>query len=197
MLDHNDPGYGTANPSGPSSAQLNIGAKLDLAVNGANILLNGKNLAFNSAGTVENDDAKRMVVTSNSVEGHIIKEFGKEGRFTFPVGIEENDYTPAMINTPTGGKILVSVQDYNGSTAQVGNKELGINRSWHIFSPNISKVDLTLTHNSESSGKEFNDQEANIAQYASGLNWDLLDTEHHSTNIHTAFKASIVSFIRS
>ena len=193
LLDHNDPGYGTSNPSGSSSAQLNIGSNLELAVNGANIILNGSNLAFNTAGTIENYDAQRMVVTSNSIDGHMIKEFGSAGRFTFPVGIEEQDYTPATVNTLTGGKLFVSVQEYSRSTAQMENRELGMNRSWHIYGANAMKADLTLTHNAETNGKEFKDQDAHIAQYASGLKWDLLATEHRSTSVHSSFNASIVA----
>ena len=193
LLDHNDPGYGTNNPSGAEAAQLNIGANLDLAVNGANIILNGNNLAFNPVGTLENYDANRMVVTSNSIDGHMIKEFGSEGRFTFPVGIEEKDYTPALINTFANGKIHVSVQDYSGSNTRMEDRQSGMDRSWHIYASDKMNADLVLAHNSSTNGQKYEDNKARIAQYSGGLNWDLLETNNLSTGVHRTMNASLVA----
>jgi gliding motility-associated-like protein len=191
LTDIKDPGYGTINPSGVASATLNIGNNLDLAVDRANIILNGHNLAFNADGRISNYNEDRMVVTGNSITGHMIKEYATAGPFVFPVGIAERDYTPASL-TPSGpGKLFVSVQDYTAANTQGIKQEVGMDRSWHIYATEPIKTDLTLQHNSNTNGQLFTDPDAGIGQYLGNNKWNMVRGSNPSTGVHTRTNVNI------
>jgi gliding motility-associated-like protein len=193
--DLNDPGYNTTNPQGSSASALNIGNNLDLAVNKADIILNGNNLSFNAAGRVSNYSADRMIVTSNSIAGHVIKEYASGSTFVFPVGIAEGDYTPATLAPLTAGTIAVGVQDYNAaSTLLKGLKpELGMDRSWQIYSNKPLRVDMTLQHNQNTNGQLFKDPNAVISKYVTGTKWDFLKTANQAIGIHNSLSVEVSS----
>jgi len=192
LNDIQDPGYGTTNPNGESSAALNIGGSLDLAVDHANIILNGNNLSFNTSGQLLNYEKNRMISTSNSISGHVVKEYADSSAFVFPVGIQEGDYTPATITSPGAGKLFVSVQDYAASFTKGFNTELGMDRSWHIYASIPLKVGMTLQHNSISNGSLFKDADAVISQYNGGNNWVYLKTINPANSIHTTYDAKVI-----
>jgi gliding motility-associated-like protein len=195
LADVADPGYNTANPQGSSAAGLNIGNNLDLAVNKADIILNGNNLAFNAAGKISNYSADRMVVTSNSVDGHVIKEYNSASSFVFPVGIAEGDYTPATLSPLGAGTLFVSVQDYGASsTFTKGLKpELGMDRSWQIYSSLPLKVDMTLQHNQNTNGALFKDPTASVSQFITGTKWDFLKTNNPGLGIHSTQGVNMIT----
>jgi gliding motility-associated-like protein len=188
-----DPGYNTYNPPGSEAARLNFGAELNLAVNGANIILNGNDLGFNASGTITDYSPQRMIVTNNSINGHVIKEYLDNGNFIFPVGIAERDYTPATITASEKGNVHVSVQDYTGSNTRLEDRQLGIDRSWHIYSGNPLKADVSLYHNLETSGSKYIDDKASVAQYAGSTDWNLLETTSLSSGIHRTLNAAIIA----
>jgi gliding motility-associated-like protein len=188
-----DPGFGTSNPSGALSAQLNIGNNLDLAVDRADIILNGNNLAFNSAGRISNYSKDRMVVTGNSISAHVIKDYAGSDGFVFPVGIEEGDYTPATLTPGTSGKLFVSVQDYIGANKAVKNADQGMNRVWHIYgSPSVT-ANMILQHNSNTNGMLFKDANAAISRYVNGDKWEILKGNNPSIGVHTRNNVAIVT----
>ncbi|WP_183558315.1 gliding motility-associated C-terminal domain-containing protein [Mucilaginibacter sp. SP1R1] len=189
----NDPGYSTTNPEGESSAALNISGTVDLAVDHANIILNGNNLSFSSSGKISNYNENRMVSTSNSISGHVIKDYADSAAFVFPIGIDERDYTPATLSPLLPGKLYVSVQDYNASFTKGFNSEMGMNRSWHIYAAAPVMVNMTLQHNASTNGSLFNDINALISQYAGGVNWNSLRTNRSSTGIHTSYGVQLAS----
>lgn len=180
-----DPGFGTTNPSGVLSAALNIGGTLDMAVNGADIILNGKNLAFNSGGKITNYSKDRMVVTGNSIVGHMIKEYAGADSFVFPVGIAEGDYTPATLTPQSANKLYVSVQDFGSAGKAVKNAALGMDRVWHIYGTPSATVSMILQHNSITNGNLFKDENAAIARYISADKWDVLKGANPSPGVHT------------
>lgn len=192
LTDLEDPGYGTVNPVGAESAALNIGNKLDLAVSGANIILNGHNLGFNGTCEIDNYGADRMVITGNSSEGHVIKQFLGPGSFVFPVGISKGDYTPATVVAKTAGKVFVSVEDYSENTPLVeANK--GMDRSWHIYAQAPMNADLTLQHNQFTNGNLFKDSNAGIAQYTGNNKWDVVKGANPRLGVHTRFNVSLLT----
>lgn len=193
LTDLGDPGYGTSNPVGAESAALNIGNNLNLAVNGANIILNNHNLGFNSAGNISNYNADRMVVTGNSSGGHVIKEYAAPGTFVFPVGISEKDYTPATIATKMAGKIFVSVEDYSESNSSGIGPGQGMDRSWQIYGEATMRADLTLQHNQNTNGSLFKDANAGIAQYLGIKKWDVMKGVNPSMGVHTRFNVNILA----
>ena len=193
LADLSDPGYGTANPAGVASASLNIGGELSLAANGANIILNGHDLTFNSSGKISGYGAQRMVITDNSIKGHLVKEYDKAGSFVFPVGIAERDYTPATINTKQAGKLLVSVQDFKGAGLQGVKFYTDMDRSWQIYGEAPLQAEVTLQHNPNSGNPLFRDPQAGIAQYTGNDKWDVVKGGSPSLGVHTRPNMSIAS----
>lgn len=184
LNDITDPGYATTNPLGPASATLNIANTLNLAVDGANVILNGHNLAFNSTGKVTGYTRDRMIVTGNSTAGHVIKDYAGADGFVFPVGIALQDYTPATITPSTAGKIYVSVQDYSASNIPVKNTALGMDRMWNIYSASPLKVNVLLQHNEVTNGALFKDQNAGVAQYFGNTKYSLIKGSNPSVGLH-------------
>jgi len=185
LSDIKDPGYGTANPSGALAATLNIGGTLDLAVNRGNIILNGNNLAFNTEGKIINYSRDRMVVTNNSIVGHIVKEFAINTAFVFPVGVAEGDYTPATLTPQAPGKFYVSVETYSAANLGGISTDVGIDRMWNIYGSSPVQTNITLQHNIVTDGARFVDAYATIAKYLGNSNWDYLSAAIPSTGIHT------------
>ncbi|RYG16591.1 MAG: gliding motility-associated C-terminal domain-containing protein [Chitinophagaceae bacterium] len=183
------------NPAGALSAQLNMGANLSLAVNGANIILNGNNLNFDAEGKPTDYSPRRMIVTSNSIEGHVIKDYATAGNFEFPIGIAEDDYTPATVDIKTAGRIYASVQDYKASNLPGIKPELGMDRNWHIFAASPLKADLSLQHNSYTNGALFKDATAGIAQYVANTKWDIAKSSNSLPGLHTRYGLNIANEI--
>ncbi|MCX2576363.1 gliding motility-associated C-terminal domain-containing protein [Pedobacter sandarakinus] len=174
LSDIKDPGYNTANPSGILAATLNIGGTLNLAVNNANIILNGNNLAFNAQGKITNYGKDRMVVTGNSIVGHMVKEFADKTAFVFPVGIAEGDYTPATLTPDLPGKFYVSVENYAAANLPGITTTVGIDRMWNIYASAPVKTTIALQHNVSTDGSQFIDASATMAKYLGNSDWDLL-----------------------
>ncbi|QPH39336.1 gliding motility-associated C-terminal domain-containing protein [Pedobacter endophyticus] len=193
LEDVSDPGFGTANPVGVRSASLNLNNTLNLNVNGANIILNGHDLSLGSAGTLANFSRDRMVVTSNSNQGHLVKEIGDGQSFIFPVGLAERDYTPATLTPKRAGRFHVSVQDYFAAAKQLPNEELGMDRVWHIFGDNMQEASVTLQHNSNSNGSLFKDEKASVNRYAGQNVWQPLPTTNPTLGVHSTGDVSIFS----
>lgn len=193
LSDLDDPGYGTINPQGPLAAALKMGSTLNLAVNKADIILNGNNLVFNADGKIINYDKDRMVVTSNSIAGHMIKEYGSSTSFIFPVGIAEGDYTPATLTPLSAGTLYVSVQNYAGSFVRGLKPELGMDRNWNVYGSRPLKVDMTLQHNASTNGSLFKDPNASVARFAGGTKWDFLKSTNPLSEIHTTLGADLLA----
>ena len=185
LKDLTDPGYATANPSGSAAATLNIGNTLSLAVSGANIILNGNDLAFNTTGQISGYAEDRLVVTSNSIGGHVIKDYAGSDSFVFPVGIAAQDYTPATITPTTATKLYVSVQNYAAANVPVKNSALGMDRMWNIYAATTTKVNMLLQHNQSTNGTLFKDQNAIVAQYIGNTNYSLVKGSNPSLGLHS------------
>ena len=182
--DVSDPGYGTANPLGSAAAQLNVGNTLNLAVNSANIFLNGNNLAFNKQGKIANANRNAMVITGNSLDGHVIKDFDAGATFEFPVGILAYDYTPATITSANAGKVHLTVLDYFGANKPVKNPKQGMDRVWHIYGGTANNIKLSLQHNNSTNGTLYNDAAASIARYQQKDQWLGLRSTNPALGLH-------------
>lgn len=185
LSDVNDPGYSSTNPKGIASASLNLGAEFNLATNGANIILNGHDLAFNSNGNISGYGTNRMVITGNNTIGHLVKEYNSASSFVFPLGIAERDYTPVTLAAKSAGKVFVGLADYVSSNANGIKSGDGINRNWHIYATTPLQVDLTLQHDQSTNGLNFIDANAGIAQYLNADKWDLIKDFNPSLGLHT------------
>ncbi|WP_316819689.1 gliding motility-associated C-terminal domain-containing protein [Pedobacter gandavensis] len=171
LTDLPDPGYHKTNPTLAKAGALNIGGVFEFTVDGADVLLNGYDLGIASTGTLIGYNSNRMIVTGNSIAGHVIKSFSAVLPFVFPIGITEGDYTPATL-TPTGASTLyVSVQDYAGSTITKPLSQKGMDRIWHIYASSAINTTYTLQHNSITNGSAYLNETAEIMQYAGSGNW--------------------------
>lgn len=192
LQDIADPGYGTVNPIGKLAAALNLAGTLDLAVDGADIILNGHDLSFDKNGQLIHYSKDRMVVTSNSTQGHLAKDYHGGEEFVFPVGISEGDYTPATLTPTSPGKIFVSVQSSLAAAKPIADPALGMNRVWHIYSQASAVSDLTLQHNKNTNGALFIDANAGIARYADYKRWSILKSTNPAIGLH-ATKAVVLN----
>jgi gliding motility-associated-like protein len=184
LKDVDDPGYGTTNPS-IAGASLNMDGELKLAGDGANIILNGNNLFLGSNATITGYGVDRMVVTDNSIDGHLMKQFPDAGSFVFPVGIAAADYTPATVAVRSAGTVSVSVEDYARSGLPGIKPNTGMDRNWHIYANTPLRADVTLQHNQVTNGSLFRDAGAGIAQYKGFNNWDIAKGLNPGLGIHT------------
>lgn len=181
LADIADPGYSTTNPTGALSAALKVGKDFSFGVNNGDVILNGKDFIFESDATVSNYGPNRMVVTGNSIAGHMVKQNTASASFTFPVGIAEGDYTPATI---TGASTFnVSVIDYSVIPPTITAPTQGMDRTWHIFGGTASSV--TLQHNVATNRANYVDPSAFITQYTGGGNWTTGSPEQIASGVHT------------
>ncbi|MEE1944864.1 gliding motility-associated C-terminal domain-containing protein [Pedobacter sp. KR3-3] len=180
-----DPGFGTSNPVGALSASLRANSTLDFLVDRGDILLNGHNLEFGPDGKITNYSKDRMVVTGNSLAGHVIKNYSLGGSFVFPLGIAEGDYTPATLAPASAAKLYVGVLNYRAAGPVLPKPQLGMDRMWHIYGTPQASIDMTLAHNSNTNGQLFLDANAAIARYAGGNRWDYLKGTNPAIGVHT------------
>lgn len=177
-----DPGFATVNPSGSLAAALKIGNDFSFEIHRADVLLNGNDFIFSHNGTISNYGPYRMVVTGNSIAAHMIKENTIAGSFTFPIGIAEEDYTPAVVSG--NNTYYVSVQDYAASASTEKTPDNGIDRTWHIYGGAAGNV--RLHHNSPATnGATYDDVNAFITRYLGDGLWSSGLPEQSQTGIHT------------
>jgi hypothetical protein len=176
-----DPGFDIAEPSGSSSAALKIGKEINLMIDDGDIILNDHDFYFGPDAAINNYSSERMVVTSNSIGGHMIKVNTTPYTFTFPVGIEERDYTPAIISGEN--TYFVSVQDYNNSPSDESAPGEGMDRTWHVYGGSADSV--TLIHNTDqTNGNDYIDANAFITRYGGNKIWSTGTPEQIGDGVH-------------
>lgn len=180
-----DPGYNTLNPVGPKAAALNIGGLFEFAIDGGDVLLNGFDFGVAPNGYLTNYNNKRMIVTSNSIAGHVLKHYGSLLPFVFPVGIAEGDYTPATLTPTSTATFNVSVQNYSASAKEGLTGGKGMDRVWHIYADKNAMASYTLQHNPSTNGSAYIDAAAQVVQYAGKGNWIGGNTRLPGAGIHT------------
>src|SRR5690606_27545531 len=116
LADIVNPGYDIALPADkPQAAALHVNGTFAFAVDSGDLILNGHDLYIGTAGSLLGHSPHRMVVTGNSITGHMAKAYSATLPFTFPVGIAEGDYTPATLSPASVTTLYVGVQDYEAS----------------------------------------------------------------------------------
>ncbi|NGM60288.1 T9SS type B sorting domain-containing protein [Sphingobacterium sp. SGG-5] len=173
-------------PQLAKKAALRLSKSIDLRVDGANIFLNGHDLEMDTQAEILNPSYKRMVVTDNSVQGHLIKNFVGISNWLFPVGKEVGDYTPARLApSQMNSKVYVSVTDYLASGLTFQDETIGMDRVWNIYADRAMQMDYTLIHNMSSNGIMYVDADAQVVQNADGSNWVGDVTRLDGAGIHT------------
>lgn len=179
-----DPGYGTTVQTGAKAAALNIGSSFAFSIDGGDVILNGFDFGIGQAGSLIGYNSKRMIVSGNSISGHVIKNYAGLTPFVFPIGIAENDYTPATLIPASPVILQVSVQNYAAVNLNL-NAATGIDRVWHIYANQGVGVSYTLQHNTVTNGNSYVDQNAQIMQYAAAGYWIGGNTAIQGPAIHT------------
>ncbi|QIL42615.1 gliding motility-associated C-terminal domain-containing protein [Pedobacter sp. HDW13] len=163
-----------------------------MAANGADIILNGNNLVFNASGKISNYSMSRMVVTENSLTGHMVKDINANAAFVFPIGIAEGDYTPATLTPKIPTRIFASVQNYNADNNIPGTDMIkGMDRTWNLYAATPTTATVTLQHNTITNGSGFIDAKASITQYLGFGKWDVSATTNPAQGVHTRSNVSI------
>lgn len=172
------------------NAALRLAKDIDLAADGANVLLDGADLELGQNAMVLNYSYRRFVITNMASSGHLIKNFAKRNEaFLFPVGKQVGDFTPARLIPSAGkSKVYVSVTDYLASGLNFNDEQIGMDRIWNIFAEKSMLMNYTLMHNVSSNGLAYIDPSAQIMQNADGGNWIGDVTQYKSVDksaIHT------------
>jgi|GEM_PF-2551747 len=150
-----DPGYGTLNPPGALAAALKIGHSFVFDVDQGDVMLQGHDFVLNSEATLAGYRPQRMIVTGNSIDGHVVRQ-EYTGPFVFPVGIAEGDYTPVSVDNTVDNTIHVSVQDYAGSGSIETDTDKGVDRTWNIYAGVAAGNScIDLQHNTATNGSQF------------------------------------------
>ncbi|MFA6060293.1 MAG: T9SS type A sorting domain-containing protein [Taibaiella sp.] len=161
LTDLAGPGAPWVDAIGP--ANLAIGGAFTFAVANGDVLLGNHDMITATAATLNNYQPDRFVVTNGT--GHLVHN-NYTGTFTYPVGIEEGDYTPASIDNTVANTIHVMVQDYTTS-ASVESGTDGINRTWNIYADNATANSLVdLQHNMATNNASYNDAISFVTQYS-------------------------------
>lgn len=172
--------------TGARGAALKLGKSLDLRVDGANVFLNGHDLELSTTGELLYYSFKRMVVTGDLLTGHLIKNYNAVGSFIFPVGIAEEDYTPAtLVPQAAMSKLYVTVNSYAEANLSISDETVGMDRVWKIFADRKMNMTYTLMHNRQTNGMAYIDNEAQIMQNADAGNWIGDVTIVNDEGVHT------------
>ncbi|SUI97827.1 gliding motility-associated C-terminal domain [Sphingobacterium spiritivorum] len=194
LADIADPGYNLKEKT-DNIAALKVASNIDFNVKGGDILLNGYELVLGAeaqllnAGSINspNQNINGYVVTGNITKSLLIKSFKAGEKFLFPIGIDESSYTPAILTPQGESRLYVGVVDYEaaGANIELKDKEIGMDRVWHVFADKNLLSDYTLIHQSITNGKMYVDKTAEIMQYTGNGNWVGDVTKLESTGVHT------------
>ncbi|MBD2754035.1 hypothetical protein [Spirosoma validum] len=181
LTDIPDPGFGSINPGGALAAALKIGKAFNLvsdngqaAFDGGDVVLNGNDFVFDADATITGYRPNRYVQTSNSIMGHMVKQFGAtSSAFTFPVGFENSfTYNPVQI-TASEGTFHVSVQDHTASLSDESGLAQGTNRTWHIYADAPTQATIDIQHDTGTEYGSFNNQSPHfITRWKGSVNWE-------------------------
>ena len=138
-------------------------------ING-HVIIGNNNLELSSTATATNANGTRHVVTNGT--GFIAKE-GFTSAFSFPVGRNTSDFTPATVTPTASDNFFVQVKDYSESASQEFVTTDGVDRTWNIYSTGGAGANIALQHNSTTNGTgtfPFNEADAFVTQYQ-GIQW--------------------------
>jgi hypothetical protein len=128
-------------------ANLSTGADFKFNVANGDVLPGNFDLITATAATLTSFAADRFVVTAGT--GHLVHN-NYTGNFTYPVGIAEGDFTPAIINNTVVNTMHVLVQNYASSAADESAlpSNAGMDRTWNIYGDNAAgNSSISLQHN--------------------------------------------------
>jgi hypothetical protein len=148
-----------------SNTNTRVNSGVDF-ING-HLLIGNNNLELSNNATVTNANGSKHFVTNGS--GFIAKE-GFATAFSFPVGIAESDFTPALITPSAIDNFFVQVKDYFQSASDEFETADGVGRTWNIYSTAGAGANISLQHNTLTNALAFDPNDAFVTQYQ-GIQW--------------------------
>lgn len=154
------------NTKGVKLANSDTRIGTDMIFSSGNLFADTHNLVLDKDARLTGYDATKFVVTNDT--GHLVKE-NYIGEFEFPIGMAENDYTPAKVNPTKANTIHVNVTNYDTS-ASIEDGIVGIDRTWNIYGDTNQGATIALQHNSDTNDSSFKSDKSFITQYGSSPN---------------------------
>lgn len=125
----------------------------------SHMIIGNNDLILTKNATQSGYSAKNYIVTNGT--GHVVKE-NFTGNWIFPVGKDEEDYTPAAINNTTPNTMHVAVTDYANSASTENDliaANDGVDRTWNIFAAvAVGVSSITLQHNTATNLPAFSEE---------------------------------------
>ncbi|MDI9318969.1 MAG: T9SS type A sorting domain-containing protein [Phycisphaerales bacterium] len=135
-----------------------IEGQMQWDVANGNIDLGNHDLVFSQNASQDGYQSDRFAITSGS--GYVVKE-NYTGNWIFPVGIADNDYTPAAINNFTANTMHVMVKNYTASTSTENapyTVDDGVDRTWNVYANvAVGVSSVTLQHNTATNRTVFSE----------------------------------------
>jgi hypothetical protein len=192
-----DGGYNAVTRTGAAFAHLQIQNSAGVELTGSTIKVrhilhfdsghvylqnNTLVLGDGDPGSITGYDSVRYIVTGASSSGLLVRENvrSRDNWVIFPIGTDENAYTPAAIRSKStqGDDYHARVSDGVKKDLFTGAdlKEQGVNKTWEIGKrnrPNTDETEIALQHLMADEGSLFNANRrySYISQYA-GNTWD-------------------------
>jgi hypothetical protein len=162
------------NPLGLKLINSNAWVGTNINFVSGNIYTDLHDLTVMQTTTISNFDVSKFIVTAVPAPsgGHLAVSGMQAGdTYFYPIGMADNDYTPAMITSIAANTIYANVTSYaNTTTTAPANGSDGISRSWNIFSLNAGGATISLQHNAATELRTFSRLAHFVTQYGAEPN---------------------------
>lgn len=165
------------------------GGNFNLMEDGTCVELRGNRFALGEDAVLLNFSSNRMIITNDNINSVFSKKISAKSIFTFPVGIEEKDYSPITAKPEKDTELFVSLIRHSNRNKDFtfAEKDAGIGRIWGIHAHHRVQTTYIFEHNKEDEDERSNSSEMEIFQYSDENEWKLMATnynlggEKHST----------------
>lgn len=184
------------NSAAPGSGDLVLNGTINFSVAEGDVLLNDNNFILADAGDYSHN-------AINAYDGYFVtngtgilskSDINNTSAFTFPVGQDENDYTPVSVTNTSGAAntYRVQVKNYTNSVSTETVASEGIDRTWQIYAANAGTASICLQHNAVTNpagagtdGSLFDNTQAFVTQQVSDGLWSVAAQSDGSSPVST------------
>jgi gliding motility-associated-like protein len=146
------------------------------------IYLNTNDLVLSDNAFINGYNDAKYIVTPAT--GHLVKENYAKA-FEFPIGFQDDDYTPTTITPAGNNTIHANVSNYATSAADETGLN-GIDRTWNIYGNASSQTAISLQHNATSNMSGFSPMSDYITRYGATPNNTGDMTSHTNWQVNTS-----------
>lgn len=161
---------------------------ISLMEDGVCIDLNGNKLSLGKNAILEHCSSKRMVISGNNPNSVLSKKFLPKSTFSYPIGLAEGDFSPAIISPDRECEYFVGLlrASFKSKDLQFSEKGGGIDRIWSVYADNVVRATCIFEHNTQSAEKDpYNSEHFEIYQYSDSQVWKLLTTSYLGDHRHS------------